>query len=201
MKQSEQPIEVLQDIRHMMQQSSRFLSLSGLSGVFAGVYALIGAWIGYRAIYLENLSYDETLWTCVSVSLLVLFLSIITAYIFSSRKARRAGVRLFDNSARRLAWHMLVPLVAGGILCVALITGGGIMLVAPAMLIFYGLALINGSKYTLRDIGNLGFLEVILGLIAAFYRGHGLIFWMIGFGVLHILYGTIMWYKYDRGSK
>jgi hypothetical protein len=200
MKQSEQPIEVLQDIRQMMQQSTRFLSLSGLSGVFAGVYALGGAWIGNYVIFEASLDHRDTLWAVTGICAAVLALSILTAFIFSSRKARRTGSKLFDSTGKRLFWHMFIPLATGGILCIALITDGGIMLVAPVMLIFYGLALINGSKYTLRDIGNLGFLEVILGLIAAFYRSHGLLFWTLGFGVLHILYGTIMWYKYDRAS-
>lgn len=201
MKQTEQPIEVLQDIRQMMQQSSRFLSLSGLSGVFAGIYALAGAWLGNKVIFEGNYGYEETKLLSVAICLMVLFLSVATAYVFSARKARRTGSRLFDHSARRLMWQMMVPLVTGGILCVALINDNGILLVAPVMLIFYGIALINGSRYTLRDIGNLGFIEVALGLFAAFYRGHGLLFWTIGFGLMHILYGAIMWYKYDRPAN
>jgi hypothetical protein len=97
---------------------------------------------------------------------------------------------------------MLIPLVAGGIFCIAMLYHGGafILLISPAMLIFYGLSLVNGSKYTLHDIRYLGCLEIVLGLIAVFNLGYGIIFWALGFGVLHIIYGALMWFKYDRNN-
>ncbi|MES2397617.1 MAG: hypothetical protein V4549_16525 [Bacteroidota bacterium] len=69
---------------------------------------------------------------------------------------------------------------------------------APSSLLFYGLALINASKYTLNDIRYLGICEIVLGLIASLYIGYGLLFWAAGFGVLHIVYGAVMYYKYER---
>ena len=75
---------------------------------------------------------------------------------------------------------------------------GGYFLLPSIMLVFYGLALINASKYTLEDIRHLGYCEIVLGLLSAWFIGYGLLFWAIGFGVLHIVYGTIMYFKYDR---
>jgi hypothetical protein len=66
------------------------------------------------------------------------------------------------------------------------------------MLIFYGMALLNGSKYTYHEIRALGILEVLLGLIASMNLGHGLLFWALGFGVLHIIYGVLVWYRHER---
>jgi hypothetical protein len=71
-------------------------------------------------------------------------------------------------------------------------------LAAPACLVFYGLALIQGSANTFDEIRYLGFSEIILGLISASVPGYGLVFWAIGFGVLHIIYGVIMYNKYDK---
>src|SRR5690606_38152677 len=186
-----------------------FLSLSGFSGVLAGVYALIGAYFGNNAIneYLEmehrgafTPEYQKLVKECVIICVLVLIMSLLTALIFSKRKAKKNETVLFDHTTWRLMINMLIPLSAGGLFCLALVIHGHNMLglVGPSMLIFYGLALVNGSKYTLHDIRYLGCMEIALGLAASFFIGYGLIFWTLGFGVLHILYGAYMWFKYDR---
>jgi hypothetical protein len=209
MNKNQEQLEALQDIRQMMKQSNRFLSLSGLSGVFAGFYAIAGAYVGHQVIYgsdpysrssLSDPDYKNTITACVGICLLVLGLSLITALLFSKVKAKKYGYKLFDHTAWRLMINMLVPLMAGGLFCLALLYHGrgSVMFVAPVMLMFYGVALVNGSKYTLHDIRYLGYLEILLGVLASFYIGSGLLFWTIGFGVLHIIYGGIMWFKYDR---
>ncbi|MBA3683289.1 MAG: hypothetical protein H0W73_19300 [Bacteroidetes bacterium] len=212
MENQQQHLEALKDIRQMMKQSNRFLSLSGLTGIFAGVYALVGAYFGHQLIndYIKNYwnssrdqsPYFDLIFKCIVICTVVLTASLITAFILSARKAKKNGQKLMDHTAWQLLINMLIPLAAGGIFCIAMLFHGGnfIVLVAPAMLIFYGLALVNGSKYTLHDIRYLGCLQILLGIMASFYVGYSLIFWAIGFGVLHIVYGTIMWFKYDRKS-
>jgi len=208
MTENQEQLEALQDIRQMMKQSTRFLSLSGLSGILAGIYALIGAYFGHKVVYeylVNDARYDQdvyfdTILKCFIICAVVLAASLITAFIMSSRKARKNGQTMFDHTAIRLLINMLIPLVAGGIFCIALLLHGfsALAFVCPSMLIFYGLALVNGSKYTIHDIRYLGCLEVLLGLISSFYISHVILFWAIGFGGLHIIYGAIMWYKYDR---
>ncbi len=212
MKKTEDQLEALRDIRQMMKESSRFLSLSGLSGVMAGIYALVGAYVGYNLIrsFKEEHVYNgyskpyiSLLIECILICVAILVASIITALVFSKRRADKKGYKLFDHTAVRLMVNMSIPLAAGGVFCFALILNGGDMLglVAPSMLIFYGLALINGSKYTLHDIRYLGLLEIVLGLCSCFLLNHGILFWALGFGVLHIVYGSIMWFKYERGGN
>lgn len=211
--ENRQHLEAIQDIRNIMRKSTRFLSLSGLSGVFAGIYALIGAFLAHQYIsthrknYLYDFSSDRSSSLfegsrfypyMISIAAGVLFLSIITAYYFSNRKARRQGQTLFDHTALRALVNLCIPLSAGGAFCLALLLHGAICYIAPAMLLFYGLALINTSKYTYDDIRYLGICQIVLGVINAFDLGNGLIYWAIGFGVLHIAYGTSMWLKYDR---
>lgn len=216
MNKNQEQLEALQDIRQMMKQSTRFLSLSGLSGIFAGLYAIAGAAAGRYIIYktpisggnydnynrysLSDVDYRNILLACIGICILVLGLSLITAFLLSNRKAKKNGYKLFDHTAWRLLVNLLIPLVAGGCFCLALLYHGRgtVMFVAPVMLMFYGLALVNGSKYTLNDIRYLGYIEILLGIISSFYVGAGLLFWTIGFGVLHIVYGTIVWVKYDR---
>jgi len=207
MDNNQQHLDALNDIRQMMKQSNKFLSLSGFSGIFAGIYALIGAYLGKQIItnyatggdYSEQ-AYRQMLFMCSIICVLVLILSILTALIFSARKAKKTGQNVFDHTGLRLMINMLIPLAAGGLFCIAMIYQGRgmILLVCPAMLIFYGLALVNGSKYTLHDIRYLGCIEIVLGIVSSFYLGYGLVFWAIGFGVLHIIYGAYMWFKYER---
>ncbi len=204
-------LEALAEIRHLMERSSRFLSLSGLSGVFAGIYALIGAGAAYWQ--LKANVYDTQRYAALQSSekamlkflmfffidaALVLLLTLLTAIYFTTQKASEKGQSIFDKTALRLAAHLFFPLGVGGIFCIALLNYGLFGLMAPSMLIFYGLGLINASNFTFENVRYLGLAEVTLGLISAFITGYGLFFWSIGFGFFHIVYGVYMYLKFEK---
>jgi hypothetical protein len=199
----------LKDIRRIMERSSRFVSLSGLSGVAAGVCAIAGALVAnriFRNYYGTYNSRGFTTWDefsqlklkLILLAGVVFLLAFVSSYYLTWRKAKKAGVPVWDHTSRRLAWNMLVPLMAGGAFILGMLRYDVWIFVAPASLMFYGLALVNASKYTLSDIRYLGYCEIVLGTLNMFYTGYGLWFWAIGFGVLHIIYGVIMWNKYER---
>ncbi|PZX51973.1 hypothetical protein [Algoriphagus chordae] len=201
------PEQELADIKSMMERSTRFLSLSGLSGILAGVYALIAAAIAYSLIYYPNLpigfrtSYindDQVLPKLLLTASAVLILSLGTAWLLSKKKSQRTASKIWSPASKRFLTALMIPLITGGIFCLALIFRGYLVIVAPATLIFYGLGLLNASNHTLSDIKYLGYCQLGLGILSAFFPGYGLIFWGLGFGVLHIIYGTMMYYKYDR---
>ena len=210
MESSKQYLEDITEIKSMMERSSRFISLSGLSGIFAGIYALIGAALVYNRMYTSEGSlyqrvytnpYGEDINFMIIVAVSVLLLALITGIIFTTRKARQQNLKTWDDTTKRLLINLMIPLVAGGIICIMLLKAQYYTLVAPATLIFYGLALVNASHHTYRDIRYLGLTELVIGLIACIYIGYGLIFWAIGFGVLHIIYGTVMYIKYERSGN
>ncbi|SHJ08341.1 hypothetical protein [Flavobacterium terrae] len=192
----------IKDIKNMMSQSSQFISLSGLSGVLAGIYAILGA------IYVNGLLLNhyetyvtlesDTFKKIVITALVVLTASLLTAYVMTVRKAKKLEESVWNPSSRRLLINFLIPLVTGGIFALLLLRHGHYGLVAPITLLFYGLACLNASKYTLRDVRYLGITEIILGLLAVEFSGFGLYFWAIGFGLCHIIYGGMMHFKYDR---
>lgn len=199
----------IQVIRNMMEESSRFLSLSGLSGIFPGVFALMGAAYAYFVIlqsgnqyydeYMRSLSSTGTLnfWFQLSITgFIVLVTSLGAGWYFSWKKAKKMGKQLWTPTFRRLLFHLLVPLFTGGIFCILLAYQNNISLIASAMLIFYGLALINGGKYTFHEIHYLGLCEIALGILAGIFIHYGILFWTIGFGVLHIIYGSIMYVRH-----
>lgn len=192
----------IQDIKSMMAQSSQFISLSGFSGILAGIYALIGAVITYFLIENERSYYitleSTTFKYILLTAFIVLILSIGTAYLLTIRKAKKVGEKVWNPTSKRLIINFGIPLITGGIFSLLLLKNGYYGLIAPITLLFYGLACVNASKYTLRDVRYLGITQIILGLIATEFSGYGLYFWVIGFGICHILYGSIMHFKYDR---
>lgn len=199
----------LSSIRSLMERSAKFISLHGLSGVMAGIYALIGAFFGYRMIYLagSGLVYREhyvneglMVTRLTVIALLVLVCSIGTAVLLSIRKAKQKKQPIWNAASRGLLIHAGIPLATGGLLLFILLYRGYFGVIASTCLIFYGLALVSGSQYTFKDIKWLGLSEILLGLFAALMPGYGLLFWSVGFGLLHIIYGLVMYYKYDSSK-
>lgn len=192
----------IQDIKQMMAQSTQFISLSGLSGILAGLYALCGAVVVNFLIdnhHAEFITLESTTFKkIIAVAIVVLVLSLVTAYFLTAKKAKKVGEKVWNPSSKRLLINFCIPLFTGGILALLLLRHGVYGLIAPITLIFYGLACVNASKYTLRDVRYLGITEIILGLIAVEYSGYGLYVWIVGFGICHIVYGAVMYYKYDR---
>lgn len=192
----------ISEIKSIMNKSSRFISLSGFSGILAGVYALIGAFLADRIITSNKMNYNSISsnieYQLVSIAILVLMLSITSAYFLSSIKAKKSGEKLWDATSKRLLINFSIPLFTGGAFSIILYQYGLIGLIAPSTLIFYGLACINASKYTLGDIRYLGLLNIIIGLISTQFIGYGLYFWAFGFGILHIIYGIVLYNKYDK---
>ncbi|RYY61601.1 MAG: hypothetical protein EOO12_14240, partial [Chitinophagaceae bacterium] len=200
----------IQDIRRLMNRSSRFLSLSGLSGIAAGIWALVGAFVAARLLapYHGRLlntypvrEVESLIWSLLLLAGGVFALAMASAFFFTWRRARRRGLPIWDRTARQLTANILIPLITGGFVILWLLQLRLPVLVAPVCLIFYGLALVNASKYTVNDIRYLGVLEILLGLINTQYLGYGLYFWALGFGLLHIVYGFIMWWKNERSDK
>jgi hypothetical protein len=207
--QQSETLQEISDIKRIMERSSRFISLSGLSGIAAGLCALTGAYFANNIIadnyfdFNHGSGYSDSDFASLKIKLLILAAIVLTvalvlAFIFTWRRAKQNRLPVWDLTARKLMWNVLIPLMSGGLFILAMLQYSEWRFVAPACLIFYGLALVNGSKYTLTDIRYLGYLEIILGLVNTQYTGYGLYFWAAGFGVLHIVYGVIMWWKYER---
>lgn len=192
----------------MMERSTKFLSLSGLSGILAGIYALFGAYLAYRLFYsnTENAIYNRLpaqhisgeVGNLVLLAIIVLVLAVGTAIYLSFKKATKNKEILWNTVSRRLVLNMAIPLVTGGIFILIIISKGFFDLVAPLTLIFYGLALINASKFSFKDLKYLGMVLIILGLISSYFPDLGLLLWAIGFGLLHIIYGVYMHMKYEK---
>ncbi|MCY7421081.1 MAG: hypothetical protein LH478_04980 [Chitinophagaceae bacterium] len=217
MSATKQQLDDLKNIKQMMERSSRFISLSGLSGIAAGICALVGAYFAYGIISPNRIddvektkdiyepSAPETLVGFMGSSLFMIALvtfvaAFVLAFTFTWLRSRKNNVPISGVASRRLMWSVCVPMVAGGIYLLKLIEHGTYGLIAPGCLVFYGLTLLNASKYTLAEIKYLGYIQLLLGITSCWFIGYGLYFWAAGFGLMHIIYGTVMWAKYERNS-
>lgn len=202
----EKYISDISDIKEIMERSSRFISLSGYSGVMAGIFALCASYLAYQTVYTSQnyLGYrvadlnPEFISNLLLIATGTLILSVSSGIFFTTKRAKKLKQSLWDNQTKRLLMNLAIPLVTGGVLCIILLFNGFIGLVAPLTLIFYGLALVNASKYTLTEARSLGIIELCLGLIGSYFIGYGLLFWAVGFGVMHIIYGIMMHLKYEK---
>lgn len=193
-------IQNIAEIRSMMERSSKFLSLSGWAGILAGLYALIGSWIAYSILefHPDDIFYSyPDLTKVVLVAIGVMTLAIVSAILDSKRKAKKINEKVWTVTSRRMLTNMSIPLFIGGFLIVILISRGLIGLIAPLTLLFYGLALFNAGFYTIRAVRVLGFVQMLLGLLNLVFLSYGLLFWMIGFGLIHIIYGIYMHFRFS----
>ncbi len=192
-------IKNISEIKDLMNKSSRFISLSGLSGILAGIYALSGALIAYFFLFPTNGEYltvhSLNFKLLVGLLLIIALLSFVTAWFLTTNKTKKNNEKIWDVTTKRLLLNFLIPLVTGGLYILIKLNSQHYGLTASLMLIFYGLALVNASKFTLGSIKYLGYAEILSGLLCAALPGYGFWFWVFGFGVLHILYGGFMYLK------
>ncbi|NVK48474.1 MAG: hypothetical protein HWE09_01815 [Cyclobacteriaceae bacterium] len=201
------PEKELAEIKAMMERSTRFLSLSGLSGVLAGIYAFLGAGIAWYWVYYpssefaletEEVNPSDLQTKLLVIAFLVLVLAIGSAYLLSQYKSQKKSQQFWSPASKRFLLALFIPVIAGGFFSFALIHQSAYQLLAPATLTFYGLGLISASHFTLGEIRNLGIGQLVLGIFAAYFPDFGLICWALGFGLLHVIYGSMMYYRYDR---
>lgn len=201
MKEHQDYINDIAEIRSMMERSSKFLSLSGWAGILAGIYALVGAWIAYSVFEFipKEIFYSHgQLHQVVLLAVGIFVLALLTAIFFSKRKANSKGESIWNATSKRLLLNISVPALTGGFLVLILVSKEMIGLAAPFLLIFYGLSLFVAGNYTIKEVKVLGIFQLFLGLINILFIEYGLFFWAIGFGVLHIFYGIYMHFSYER---
>ncbi len=213
----EKSLEDLREIRQMMDRSTRFISLSGWSGVAAGTCALIASWFAHGIIARAGINKDSFRITAPGISpenkvsvetylgqqllhvaLITLVAAVTLAFLFTWLRTRRTNTKIWSPVTRKVLWALALPLVVGGIYLLEVLHSGAWGLMAPGSLLFYGLALVGASRYTVSEIRFLGYGQLLTGIVALFFPGYGLYFWAFGFGLLHIVYGLLMWWKHER---
>ncbi len=210
MEEHNKHIEDITEIRHMMERASKFISLSGLSGVMAGIFAIIGAAVAfwYLEIFMPSaekpllfndieLKHDAEI-SLLLLAIIIFTLALLSGIFFTTRNSRKKNIPLWDHSSRKVMINLFIPIITGALFIVFLIFKEFYLLIVPSSLIFYGLSLINAGHFTFSDIKYLGYIEIILGFSSLIFANQSLIIWTIGFGAMHIVYGILMFYKYEK---
>jgi hypothetical protein len=205
MENHEEQLAAIQEMRNMMDQATRFKSISGLSGMIAGILCLFSLYIinlfsgisPWEANAFDRLWVMDQALVC-SVFLGLLVGSISIGYYMASRNASHSGKYAWGGSARRLATSLAIPVLVGGVFAMLLIQVGLVALAAPVTLLFYGMGLLSASKFTLDAVRTVGLIFIGLGLLATGFLPYGLLFWALGFGFVHIVYGLIIYIQYER---
>lgn len=205
MEKHEEQLAAIQEMRDMMDQATRFKSISGLSGILAGILTFICIYTIYLVTGISPFESEalDRMWHTSSQALILCFISLLIVCIgigfyLAMRNANKSGKSAWDNSAKRLAFSLAIPVFAGGIFSMLLARFGLIAIAAPATLLFYGMGLVSASKYTLDAVRTVGLLFIFLGLLATYFLAYGLLIWTLGFGLLHVIYGFIIYVKYER---
>lgn len=198
----------LATIRQIMERSSKFLSLSGWSGILAGTYALFGVLLAFLLFNYQAPTWlailngqdlltphlNELIWLALSI----LALTLITVVILATNKAKKRGETAWNATSKRLLFYLGVPLLAGGLVLLVLLLQGLSGLLLPLSLLFYGLALFTASSFTFAEMKYLGMSEMLLGLIGLYFIEYSLVCWAMGFGLLHVGYGLYLHFSYER---
>lgn len=190
-------LESVFEIKELMEKSSKFISISGIAAILAGIYALVGAYVATQIIT-QGMCLSATLESMAIIALSVLAAAAVTAGILSYCKSKKTGQKFFSRLTYRALWNFSLPMLAGGVVCVSILMRGYYDIMASVMLLFYGLALVNTSKFTYSSVAWLGYAFICLGAVDSFWAGHSLLFWAIGFGGFHILYGILFYLHYER---
>ena len=190
-------LESVNEIKELMEKSSKFISISGLAAIMAGVYALAGTYIATCLVTLDT-TLIVALKLMIMVAILVLAAAAVTAGILSYNKSKKLRQKFFSKLTYRALWNFSLPMLTGGIVCISILMHEYYDILASVMLLFYGLALVNASKFTYSSVAWLGYAFLCLGIADCFFEGHGLMFWTIGFGGFHILYGMLFYLQYER---
>lgn len=201
------PEDELAAIKSMMERSTRFLSLSGFSGILAGIYALAASGMAWYWIYFpnsswsagtESLTFKDLLNRMLMLGLGTLIAAVGSAYLLSKKKGAGNAQPFWSPASKRFLQSLFLPVALGGFFCFALLHESAFELIPAAMLLFYGIGLVQSAQFTLGEIKNLGITQVILGLLAAFFPEYGLLCWALGFGLFHVIYGTLMYFRHER---
>lgn len=208
MKQQTDYLSDLQAIRSMMQRSSKFLSLSGWSGVMAGIYGLLAAYLAQQYLQFDAAAMEAAGLTGVeafaalsgmmALAGCLLVLSLGTAAWMARRKAQKQGESVWTTASRRLLADLAVPLFTGGFLLLGLAWMGYHSLLLPTSLLFYGITLYQAGPVTYTALRILGLLNLALGFLALLMPENALLFWAAGFGLLHIVYGLFIHFRYEK---
>ncbi len=166
-----------------MERASSFTAVPGWGGVAIGVTALIAG----AAAYGRPLDIQFSIWLAEAAVALVVGIWAVTA------KTKRLSQSVQTKAGRRALLSFMPPLLAGGVLTAVLYQIHVLGVIPGLWLLLYGAAVVTGGAFSIRIIPVMGLCFMLLGAIALLAsQVWGDVFLMMGFGVIHIVFGAVI---------
>jgi hypothetical protein len=178
----------LRYIRETMERASAFTAVPGWGQVVIGVTAVAA---GYVA------AHQTTPRAWLGVWLAEAIISLLIAGWLMDRKARKLGVPLFSGPGRKVVFSLSPPMVVGVLLTIVMFRAGMVKAIPGMWLLLYGTGVVTGGMFSVSVVPVMGISFMISGAVGLFVpqiSGDWLM--ALGFGGLHIIFGTIIARKY-----
>jgi hypothetical protein len=178
----------LRFIRETMERAGSFTAVSGWGQIAIGVSAVLAAWIASQQI-------ATALWLAVWMgeALVSLAIGVATA----GWKAHRAGMPLLSGPGRKFVLSLAPPLVAGALLTIVLFQAGLIQLLPGVWMLLFGVGVVTAGAFSVRIVPVMGCAFMLLGAVALFLPlGWGNALMAAGFGGLHLVFGSVIAWRY-----
>ena len=171
-----------------MENAASFTAVPGWGGVAMGAMALITACLAPRPA-----STQAWLITWLAAAICAFALGALGIYW----KARRAGTPILTRPGRKFLLSLAPPLLAGGVISVAIYGAGPSRLLPGVWLLLYGVGVMTAGTFSVRVVPVMGLCFMLAGIAALFCPpAWANAVMAAGFGGLHILFGTIIARRY-----
>lgn len=181
-------IDNLKFIRETMERSTVFTSVPGYGGIFMGATAIAAAVIA---------NFQPLIRDWLIVWLVEAFLAAGIGFFAMWQKAKITKTSLLSVPAKKFAMSFLPPVLCAVFITLGLWRFGHFEVMIPVWILLYGAAIVCGGAYSVRVVPIAGWCFIAVGAIAFFLpAGLGNAMMGLSFGVLHIIFGAIVAWKY-----
>jgi hypothetical protein len=177
----------LRFIRDTMERASAFTAVPGWGGVVIGSTAIIAGLLAAG----QPIRSQFFIWFMEGV------FAVAIGVVALRWKSRRIALPLSSGPGKRALLSFAPPLIAGGILTVALFEQQHLEIFAGLWLLLYGVAVTTAGAFSVRIVPVMGLCFMGLGALAVLMPAHWANWFMIGgFGVLHVVFGYVIARRY-----
>ena len=181
-------IDNLRYIRETMERAGSFTAVPGWGGVAMGATALAAAGLASHAPSREAWMICWLIEGAIAVA---------AGIVAMARKARAAGLPLWNAPARKFVFSFVPPLIAGAALTLALWRAGAWNAIPGVWLMLYGTGVIAGGAFSTPVVPVMGACFLATGAAAIFTPAAWSDFWLgCGFGGMHIIFGALIARRY-----
>lgn len=177
----------LKYIRQTLERAGSFTAVPGKGGVLMGVVALLAAVVAARQ---PGAGAWLAVWTVAAM------VAIAIGVAGAAIKSRRFQMPLFSGPGRKFIAGFTPALLAGAVLTAVFYRAGISGFLPGVWLLLYGAAVLAGGSASVRVVPIMGACFMFVGTVALLLPGWNDVLLPVGFGGLHLIFGTVIAVKY-----